>query len=143
MKTTKTNVDTSDKLELKKNYKNRLSFEHELINRRLTWLLTSQSILFAALGLVYGSQDPVSLNTLKQAICLLGFLISTFIWIGVSMGISAKYLVWKDFNKGKDKSDQVPWGVRTPITTTALVPDFFMPPTFATTWLYLLVNLNL
>jgi hypothetical protein len=28
----------------------RLRFEHELINRRLTWLLSSQSILFAAYG---------------------------------------------------------------------------------------------
>ncbi|MCB9333138.1 MAG: hypothetical protein H6574_18880 [Lewinellaceae bacterium] len=138
-----TNRETLIKQELIKQYQNRLSFEHELINRRLTWLLTSQSILFAALGLVYGSNNPVNLHTLKQAICLLGFFISIMIWIGVTMGIRAKYLVWKDFNKGKDKSDQVPWGVRTPITKTALVPDFFMPPTFAATWLYLFVNLNL
>jgi hypothetical protein len=34
----------------KSEYAERLKFEHELINRRVTWLLTSQSILFAAYG---------------------------------------------------------------------------------------------
>ena len=38
--------------DLYKDYMNRLDFEHELINRRVTWLLTSQSILFAIYGIV-------------------------------------------------------------------------------------------
>ena len=43
-----------------KSYDDRLKFEHDLINRRLTWLLTSQSILFAALAFVLGTRagDP-------------------------------------------------------------------------------------
>ena len=35
------------------------AFEHSLINRRITWLLTSQGIFFAALGFVLGKDgDP-------------------------------------------------------------------------------------
>lgn len=39
-------------------YFKRLEFEHELINRRLTWLLSSQTILFAAYGIYcYGMRN--------------------------------------------------------------------------------------
>ena len=50
-------------------YEQRLQFEHELINRRLTWLLTSQRILFAALAFVLGKGDVILLfgvSTLKH-----------------------------------------------------------------------------
>ena len=35
------------------NYDERQKFEHELIDRKLNWMLTSQTILFAALALIF------------------------------------------------------------------------------------------
>lgn len=92
-----------------KEYFEKLEFEHELINRRLTWLLTSQSILFAALAFVLGNEfvreGRVGAKTLANAFSrsdffnilgCLGFTISLLIWIGVFMGIIAKCTTWYD-----------------------------------------------
>ena len=39
----------------KQEYAERLKFEHELINTRVTWLMASQSILFAAYGAAFNN----------------------------------------------------------------------------------------
>jgi hypothetical protein len=33
-------------------------FEHNLINRKTTWSLTAQTLLFAAYGVVFGIKSP-------------------------------------------------------------------------------------
>jgi hypothetical protein len=43
-------------------HRDALQFEHELINRKVTWLLTSQTLLFAALGLTL---DAASIALLR------------------------------------------------------------------------------
>ncbi|MDX2135763.1 MAG: hypothetical protein SFV52_13320 [Saprospiraceae bacterium] len=145
------------------NYHNKLKFEHALINRRLTWLLTSQSILFAALAFVLGKDmvyDPTTSGLDKsdffEILACLGLSISLLIWIGVVMGIVAKCTVWydermkplkvdakrpwmlplllKDAWSQNRKKDELPLGVRTYITLIALLPDFFMPLAFAWAW---------
>ena len=112
-------------------YEMRLEFEHQLINRRLTWLLTSQSILFAALAFVLDKED---LTTQQQAfssiIPVLGMSIAIAILIGIIMGIAAKIITWRDSKKEGAKY----FGVRTWITYTAFVPDVFMPVAFAVAW---------
>ena len=44
----------------------RLKFEHELINRRLTWLLSSQGIFFAALAIALNRN---SIDTAPEYLC--------------------------------------------------------------------------
>lgn len=39
-------------------YTRRLEFEHELISRRIGWLLTSQTILLTAYGFVISNPNP-------------------------------------------------------------------------------------
>lgn len=146
------------------NYHNKLKFEHELINRRLTWLLTSQSILFAALAFVLGKDmvyDPqtggLDKSDFFEILACLGLNISLLTWIGVVMGIVAKCTGWYDERMSQlgwplkrpwilsfllknawlnrnRKNDELPLGVRTYITLIALLPDFFMPLAFAWAW---------
>lgn len=113
-------------------YEQRLQFEHELINRRLTWLLTSQSILFAALAFVIekGDMSPQQ-EAFSKIVPVLGICISIAILIGVLMAIMAKTITWQD---SKAKAGATNFGVRTWITFIAFIPDVFMPIAFAVAW---------
>lgn len=116
-------------------YDHQLHFEHELINRRLTWLLTSQSILFAALAFVLGKEVlPKQQALFFNSISLLGILISLSILIGVLMGVTAKIMTWVDFNLKNPHTEKKQLGVRTWITFIALAPDIFMPIAFVIAW---------
>jgi hypothetical protein len=109
----------------------RLKFEHELINRRLTWLLSSQTILFAAYGVALGTAKPEGARFFLKTTAISGTVIACLIWIGVIAGILAKRTVWKDSRKEQ-------FGVRTWITYLALLPDTLLPVVFAMAWLYIL-----
>lgn len=106
------------------------AFEHELINRRLTWLLTSQTFLFASLGFLS------EMNKLKDYFLHvasgLGIAVSIFVWVGVVMGIFAKYYNWKNYKCKYDESKR--WGERTWVTVIALIPDVFLPLAFIVAW---------
>jgi hypothetical protein len=117
-------------------YEQRLQFEHELINRRLTWLLTSQSILFAALAFVIEKEGMAPLqNEFSKIISVLGISIALAILIGVIMGIAAKVTAWREYNsKIIPPEDKKPLGVHTWITSIAFIPDIFMPIAFAVAW---------
>lgn len=119
----------------KKEFLERKHYEHELINRRLTWLLTSQSLLFAAYGLVYASnklQDQVSKIT--HGIALVGMVIAGIIWVGIVAAIIASLYLWIDV---KQKDPAVPLGVRTGTTLLGWIPDVFLPLVFIFAWWYL------
>jgi hypothetical protein len=113
-------------------YDKGLSIEHELINRRLTWLLSSQSILFAALAFVLGKDVPEARQKLFfNVVSFMGMGISLLIFVGVCMAVTAKVVIWLDY---KDKQPNQPLGVRTWITVFALAPDVFMPIAFVVAW---------
>ncbi len=64
-------------------YAEKLKFEHELINRRVTWLLTSQTILFAAYGVALDTSTRWFLRTVAftgaaLAILLLAGIVAAF-----------------------------------------------------------------
>ena len=129
------------------NYDERQVFEHELIDRRLTWLLTSQTILFAALAFTLeknNCEDDKAFFTI--IISCLGIVISLLIFIGVWMGLRAKRQSFKDEKLKQMKkdplgyeTDPVQWGVRTKITKIAVIPDKSLPIVFAITWLIILL----
>jgi hypothetical protein len=110
----------------------RLRFEHELINRRLTWLLSSQSILFAAYGIaLVATTNQEIANFFLKVTAISGTVIACLTLIGVISGILAKRTVWKDSQKKQ-------FGVRTWITYMALVPDALLPIVFALAWIFIL-----
>ncbi len=106
--------------------------EHELINRRLTWQLTSQTLLFAALAIAYGKEDLIN----KNLLCILstvGILISILVWIAITASLLAKYLIWQDYKKESGDTKQS-WGVRTWITIMAAFAEFCIPWIFIWAW---------
>jgi hypothetical protein len=111
----------------------RLRFEHELINRRLTWLLSSQSILFAAYGIALGSANQEIASFFLKVTAISGIVIAGLILLGIVAGMIAKRTVWKDSKKKQ-------FGVRTWITYLALVPDTLLPVVFIIAWLSILLN---
>ena len=81
-------------------------FEHELINRRLTWLLTSQTILFAAYGVALPSGPNVADIFLKVT-AISGTLIAGLILLGVLAAILAKAYCLEGLSK--DRSGRAVW----------------------------------
>src|ERR1700716_677265 len=111
-------------------------FEHELINRRLTWLLTSQSLLFAAFGVALRAEKLTEFTKVfLRATTLTGISIAAFIWIGVVAGIFAKVTAWRDYKRDHDAKAQL--CLRNWITYSALAPDVFMPIVFALAWIFI------
>ena len=114
-------------------YFEKLKFEHELLNRRITWLLTSQTILFAAYGLADKHLD--NYQDFAKVIPCLGLILSIAILIGIVAAICAKTFTWLDH-----KDEHPEFGVRTWITVIGLAPDLFLPILFSYGWLKLGVN---
>jgi hypothetical protein len=109
-------------------YSARLKFEHELINRRVTWLLTSQSILFAAYGVALKASAVWFLKT----VAFTGGFICALIFIGISAAFCAKYYTWQDFKNSGNPAE--PFWVRTVITYVAFIPEFALPLLFIRAW---------
>src|SRR5262245_45842430 len=97
-------------------YLRRLGFEHELIGRRIGWLLTSQSILFTAYGLTLEKHNPAA-NLYRLWIPRLGPLLAFAVLCGVIAAALAKFRTWRDFRKDNPRAY---WGVRTYITVISL-----------------------
>jgi len=118
----------------RKEYSARMGFEHELIDRRLGWLLTSETILLAAYGLAFDQ------NILFLKLVALGGLgISGAVLLGILAAHEAKYCIWEDFLKsGESDKDEQFW-VRTAITRKAFFTERAFPVVFALIWLALLI----
>lgn len=139
--------------EIFKEYLDRQKFEHELIDRRVTWLLTSQTILFAAYGLGVSKDSDIP-QLFLNAVAVSGLLSSLFLFIGIVAGVRAKWQSWQDYLKLQNQCNEVDgsaasvpenlddfrkeWGVRTRITKLAIVPDLFLPLIFLGAWVSVL-----
>ena len=112
-----------------------MDFEHELLNRRITWLLSSQALLFAAYGITFTGTVPAARH-FQEVIAWSGMIVAVLILIGVLAGLIAKHKIWQDY-KARYYRHQ-PWGVRTGLTWLGLVPDICSPLLFAGAWLFVL-----
>jgi len=116
-------------------HNHQLQIEYELINRKLTWLLSSQSILFASLAFVIGNAIAQNQNRMFSNIfCILALSIPLLIFIGVIMAVVAKVRTWKDYNSQCPVDERQQLGVRNWITFLALMPDVLMPIAFIGAW---------
>ena len=116
-------------------YSSRLKFEHELINRRVTWLLTSQSILFAAYGVAL--KPPRALFFL-QVVALTGATTAIIILVGILTSYIAKYYTWQDFRNSGNANE--PFWVRTRLTYIGAIPECAMPILLTFAWVILFVK---
>jgi hypothetical protein len=128
----------------------RQAFEHELINRKTTWLLTTQGLLFAAYGVTFGdSVGSDAMGEFRTVVAWTGTLLSLTSLLGVSALINSKHISWRDYQGYFDKrpafvprtawpGDKVPFGVRTGNTWLALLPEVLYPLVFVGAWFFLL-----
>lgn len=114
-------------------YLERKHYEHELINRRLTWLLTSQSLLFAAYGLVFASNkfEGQDLTKLTHIIALVGSVIAGIILLGIVAAIIASCYLWLDVQR-TNPGERL--GVRGFTTLLGWIPDLLLPLVFIIAW---------
>jgi len=111
----------------------KLRFEHDLLNRYLTWLITSESVLFAAYGLTFRQDVFGDPTFFRRVTAGSGLAIAILILLGIVAGILAKFTIRRDA-----KLPQL--GVRTWITVMALLADVSLPLTFAFAWALILYH---
>jgi hypothetical protein len=131
-------------------FNHRQEFEHGLINNKTTWLLATQSILFAAYGVTFGIPaesrvDDSTVAAFRDIVAVLGSSIALVILIGVLGLIASKYLSWRTYTAffvesqplklpGPLKTRPLEWGVLTANTLITLVPDVAIPVVFIAAW---------
>jgi len=126
-------------------YNVRQEFEHELLDRKTQWMLTTEGILFAAYGLGRGA------GTLPEVVAAAGLSIAAITFIGVLALINSKRRSWKQYEtfyakpegtKPPRPLDDLPlqWGVMTWNTWLTLIPDMLFPIVFVIGWSFLLLE---
>jgi hypothetical protein len=136
-----------------KDFNDRQTFEHDLINRKTTWLLTTQSILFTAYGVTFRTAlTPEGLETFRRVLAISALAIALIMFFGVFALIGSKWRSWKTYRAWfarKDTpnlpepfgpDDELQWGVETRNTKLALAPEVVLPLVFIAAWLSLLLS---
>jgi hypothetical protein len=126
-------------------------FEHDLINRKTSWWMTGQTILFTAYGLTLGSDFAGENKEFRRVVALSGLAIAIVTLIGVLGLINSKVMSWWQYRKFYRHQSLIglrlprplderkhQWGVRTWNTPITLLPDFAFPIIFALAWFALL-----
>lgn len=143
-------------------YNSRQEFEHDLINRKTTWWLTTQTILFAAYGVTLtiqfrslaefrNSPEFRAVTEFRNVIAGVGLAVAVVTLIGVLALIRSKYRSWamyQDFYRRFTwyslprplNEEPLQWGVLTNNTWFTLLPDFALPVVFGGAWLFVLVR---
>lgn len=125
----------------------RQEFEHQLIDRKTTWLLSTQSILFAAYGVTFSrvvSEETV--DEFRSVVAWTGVSLSALTMVGVLALVTSKRLYLsksREYFAGKavpgpTLGDPIAWGAKTWITVLSLVPDLTFPIVFILAWSALL-----
>ena len=71
-------------------YWKRLTFEHDLINRRITWLLSTQAILFAAYGITLTRSSAKTVGNFPTVIAWSGMVMSILILFGILASLESQ-----------------------------------------------------
>lgn len=130
-------------------YNHKQEFEHDLINRKTTWSLTTQGILFAAYGVTFGAKASQGLNEFRSAVTVAGLVVAILTFIGVAFLLLSKWISYTRYRKyfngrraclpGPLKGKRLEWGsAGTKVTMITLVPDLGMPAVLIAAWCMLL-----
>jgi hypothetical protein len=106
--------------------------EDQLINHRLTWLIASQSLLFAGYAvLLAADKSHVSSDAAWSAIVTwmprLGIVIATLILLAIASSVLSSWLLRRSFNFGTSK-------LRTVTTWAGWAPALLLPVVFIVVW---------
>ncbi len=122
-------------------YFEQLKFEHELINRRITWLLTSQTIMISAYGLILNGYSFHVPDFFIETLKWMGFCICVSIFISIMASFFAKWCAREDY-KVATRKEEVQLGVRTWITFLGFFAEFVISTLFIVVWIVFLCNGN-
>jgi hypothetical protein len=130
-------------------YNARQKFEHELLDRKTTWGMTGQSILFAAYGVTL-SENTDEPADFRRVVALAGLAIAVAGLIGAISLIRSKRRSWSQYREFfKEPENQLPqpfegkelpWGFSRFNTALTLVPDIALPVVFTVAWTCLLIG---
>ena len=131
--------------ELLGDHNKRQEFEHQLIDRRLTWLLSSQAILYAAFGLTLTEKmsSASAAGDFQDVVVFVGFCTSLLTCVSVTAAYFAKWGSWRKYRRyfkdavPEPENGRLPWGVNTRVTLVAMLADIAMPVVLAGAWLTL------
>lgn len=132
-------------------YNGRQEFEHDLINRKISWFLTTQSIMFAAYGLtIKEAPDREEAEIFRCVVAWVGLLLGVITVFGVGAVINSK---WRSFHAYRSfckmekikpmephGASEAKWGLGTLNTLVSLAPDILTPVLFIAGWGYLILN---
>jgi hypothetical protein len=139
-----------------KDFNHRQEFEHELINRKTTWLLSTQGIFFAAFGVTLRGGEGSVLgiaDDFRTLVSIAGLSIAALTMVGVLCIIRSKWISWQTYAKFYasaampgtpspfDRTD-VQWGVRSRNTWWTVAPDGLLPVVFIIVWSILLAKIG-
>jgi hypothetical protein len=131
-------------------WNHRQEWEHDLINRKTSWWLTGQTILFAAYGLTLRSDFVDKSNEFRKVVAFSGLAVAVVTFLGIIGLIRSKRMSFRDYSEfycppspklplpGPLEGKPLQWGVNTGNTWLTLVPDVSLPVIFAVAWLFLL-----
>ena len=133
-------VNASDILEKYNRYCRELDKEDKLLNDRVTWLLVSQSILFAAVQL--GGKGPE--GSIIEIIAKVGCALSVIIWLSVLAAIFSFLRYRSQLKKccppANDPDKAYPQVHRImPIIILGFIAPFVLPIIFFLAWLYIIL----
>jgi hypothetical protein len=112
-------------------YLRRIMHENDLMNHRITWFITLQGLLFAALGFSWGKADT------KTLIIILGLL-------GILTSASSAFVLWGGANAIEELLSQPaimkPLGRKSQWNEKYLYPWYSFPLLFAIAWAIILFS---
>jgi len=117
-----------------------IEHENNLQNYRLTWLMTIQGLLFAALGFAWDKQDA---RGLVSIFCILGILVSLSSWSALKLTANAFQDLhnWWDSHKPSDYDGPPIIGHKSNFNALLWIlrPWRILPWAFAVGWVIALV----
>ena len=105
-----------------------IKHENDLIDQRLTWLISLQGLLFAALGFAWNKQDAQN-------------LIAIFCFLGVTTSVSIAFALWggaaaiERLSKIEAQTQNIVIGRQSSRIEKFFYPWFTFPVLFAISWL--------
>ena len=118
-------------------YDEHCKFEDQLIANRLSWLLTSQSILFAGYGVILrGDITRTYQVSASRIFFIVGLTVSLLIFVGILAAVLANLHHKRDLHK-EFPDKKIHLGIRAYTTVTGWSVALLLPVVFIIAWLCL------
>ena len=134
-----------DAVQAWKDHTDRQAFEHQLIDRKTSWALTTHGIMFAAYGVALQGGEEVT-QQFRSTVAWTGLSVAAITLVGVVFVVASKwraFMLYKHYFEKIEKVRNRPdlpgisplkWGSGLFNTAGTLLPDFCLPLAFIVAW---------